>query len=144
MLSARDFAAEATAATLEDFDEWQNSFQMLLDSSIGCSLTDGELQKLAREFLKPDEIDRWLRMTEDSVEAADLFFKKVDSSPFSIKEWMQALFTLETWLENQKREMKFEKRIEYIGCCEEFSKLSPAHTTLPEVLAQMLRDHGIW
>lgn len=144
MLSAKDFANFSVTHHQGELDVWESAFSNLLNSRVGASLTDGELQKLCRSFVSASEIEQWLRAVDDSVESANMFFLAVDQSPFNLKDWIQAVNLFGSWLKvNGAKDLLFERQLEYIGCCEEFCKMNPALTSLPEILKQMLDQHGI-
>lgn len=65
-----------------------------------------------------------------------------DESDFSLKQWLEALQTLDVWLAARALEMSIRDQIGYISCAGEMAGAASNLTYLPELVIEMLETYG--
>ena len=79
---------------------------------------------------------------EFSEELVQQVFEEVDESPFSIEQWFQSFGVIEDWLLGHKARAKVVDQLGYVSCAGWTVATSFAETALPEVVSEMLSEHG--
>jgi len=75
-------------------------------------------------------------------EFCSAFLDSVDESAFSLREWVNALMVLAQWLDSHSAELSLEDQIGYVSCAAEIASGSATWIDLPELVEEMLADHG--
>ena len=79
---------------------------------------------------------------EFSEEFVQEIFEEVDESPFSLVQWFQSFEVIEAWLSNRRERARVVDQLGYVSCAGWTVATSFAETTLPEVVSEMLTEHG--
>jgi hypothetical protein len=68
--------------------------------------------------------------------------QQVDESSFSLRQWLEALLTLQAWLAARRLRLPLEEQLGYIGCAAEAAGSGAALSDLPSLVTEMLADYG--
>ena len=70
------------------------------------------------------------------------FLVTVDESPYSISEWVDAIFAFEEWAKKEGRVLSLVHELEYLSCCTESPR---GGVTLPLafLLTEFLKTNGV-
>ena len=68
----------------------------------------------------------------------------IDQGDCEWTDWFKAMATLQLWLESQKRDYPFERKLGYLSCTVEAFKNTPSlmRPKLSEATERMLAQHG--
>lgn len=65
-----------------------------------------------------------------------------DESPFSLRQWVESLRTLQSWLDARGLDMPMEDQLGYVCCAGESAGSGANLTHLPALVADMLEAYG--
>lgn len=65
-----------------------------------------------------------------------------DESSFSLRQWVESLRTLQSWLDARSLEMPVADQIGYVSCAGESAGSGSNLTHLPALVADMLETYG--
>ena len=77
-----------------------------------------------------------------SAEQEALLIVRVDASPYSRAQWLEALEEFSEWLTSQKNSAPFEQQLAYLSCCVESVVQKYPQPPLKVVLADLLARFG--
>jgi hypothetical protein len=72
----------------------------------------------------------------------DYFFKAVNYSNYSLKDWIKVVHHFNLWLLNEKRQSPFLKQLGYLQCCEESPENKDISQPLIKLVDEMLSQYG--
>jgi hypothetical protein len=78
---------------------------------------------------------------ENAVARAQLL-ELADESPFSLRQWVEALHTHSAWLDAHGLHMSLEDQLGYICCAGESASAGAHLTLLPALVEDMLEAYG--
>jgi hypothetical protein len=112
-------------------------------------LTDKELGNLIAHCENIDELNMIIKcLYQDSKErpfginGIDYFYKVVNTSRYTLSEWIKAVLFFNKWLEIEKRQAPFLKQLGYLQCCEESPENKTIHYPFLALIEEMLSEHG--
>jgi len=112
-------------------------------------LTDKTLIRLIQNSELPEELSTLVKcLYQDSKErptslpGIDYFFKAVNYSIYSLKDWIKAVYHFNQWLHKENRQAPFLKQLGYLQCCEESPENKDVSLPLIQLLDDMLKLHG--
>ena len=66
----------------------------------------------------------------------------VDESPFSLRQWVEALVVMGEWLQSHRYAADLDDQIGYIGCACASVRTNPVEQSLPLLVEEMLAEYG--
>jgi len=66
----------------------------------------------------------------------------VDESPFSLRQWVEALVVMGEWLQSHRYAADLDDQIGYIGCACASVRTNPVEESLPFLVEEMLAEYG--
>ena len=70
------------------------------------------------------------------------FVKRVDDSPYTRRDWMEALYFLSSWLARNQRNEKISMRLGYLSCCAESVVDKQYQLPFTDLVKDMLDEYG--
>jgi hypothetical protein len=67
---------------------------------------------------------------------------EADESPFSLQQWVEALYRFDEWLSTHGLSLPVENQIGYVGCSAEAGSAYATLTPLPLQVLEMLETYG--
>ena len=67
----------------------------------------------------------------------------IDESPFSLKEWNEALIAMKEWEKAQNRCLALAHRFEYLSCCAVSAQSFPKLVSFSDLLKEFLHTYGV-
>ncbi|MFP4259935.1 MAG: hypothetical protein ACLFS1_02540 [Opitutales bacterium] len=72
----------------------------------------------------------------------DTLVEAVDESPFSLRQWVEALVVMGEWLHSHRRQASLEDQIGYVSCAAASASHCPNEESLPDLVGEMLANYG--
>lgn len=69
-------------------------------------------------------------------------FQTVDKSIYTLKDWLEGIYTFHRWLKKSERKTDFRKMLGYLQCCEESPEKKDTRVLFTDLITQMLEEHG--
>ncbi|MFG1493819.1 hypothetical protein ABMA75_09660 [Halobacteriovorax sp. ZH4_bin.1] len=112
-------------------------------------LSDARLSLLLENIHSEEELkiifsylQKHLKSSPSQKENGELLFSLIDKTQYSVRAWIEAILTFDSWLKENERETDFKTMIGYIEC----STLSPENKILKyqlkELVGKMLNEFG--
>lgn len=83
------------------------------------------------------KFENWVQMNEK-----ERLKLAIENSPYSSKQWDEAMKTFEGWMQKQSRTCDFTHMLGYLECTAEYAKSSGPLVEFSEFLLQLLEDAG--
>ncbi len=78
----------------------------------------------------------------ENMTARHQLLEATDESAFSLRQWVESLHTLQSWLDARSLEMPIDEQIGYVCCAGESAGAGAILTHLPALVADMLEAYG--
>lgn len=78
----------------------------------------------------------------ENVALQNTLFDAVDTSAFSLHEWVESLTAMEQWLEQNNLILSIKSSIEYVSCAAAAVETSANQSHLPSVVKDFLDQYG--
>lgn len=130
-------------------DIWQKSIENARSIIHTRDLSDNELVKIATESSTPKAFNSTIKQiylfTKSNPNGhsaiADLY-NSVDNSPYSLREWIDAIEYFSSWLEESERTSPWTTMLGYLRCCSESPDNKDIKHNLKSLLKDMLKTYG--
>jgi hypothetical protein len=129
--------------------DWESSISNAREVLQDKFLNDKSLIRLAMNSEFPHELNTIIKcLYQDSKErpagipGIDFFFKAVNYSSYSLKDWLKVVYFFDQWLSDKNRSSPFLKLIGYLQCCEESPENKDISQTFIHLVEDMLTQHG--
>ncbi len=132
-----------------NYQLWSQSLDFARSSLSQTVLSDLSLLKLAEASETVEDfnlIAKYLYLSSktqpDPGRGCQSFFKAVDESNYSLKEWISTISTFDSYLKEQKKSASFLVMLGYVQCCSESPGNKGVKRGLRELLLEMLSQYG--
>lgn len=84
----------------------------------------------------------WAERQLSDEASARALLSAVDESPFGLRDWVDALISLDEWLESRNLAASLPDQLGYLTCASESAGGGANLTTLHETVKEMLKEYG--
>lgn len=129
--------------------KWKASIQNAREVLAEKFISDKSLIRLSLNSELPEEFNSIIKcLYQDSKErpagiaGIDFFFKAVNYSTYSLKDWIKAIHHFNQWLQKENRQSPFLKQLGYLQCCEESPENKDISQSFIKLVDDMLNQYG--
>ncbi len=139
--------AEEKAEREDEVQEWMDHLERAEVKAREADLSEAEFARLVEECPKYHLVDlmeamaAYARQHPNTPDVYQMLAAKVDDSPFDLRQWLEAIATVEGWLDDLRLRANFDDILGYLECCCMMSSRSPS-LPLKEIAQDMLTEHG--
>lgn len=128
---------------------WSKSIENARSIIHTRDMSDNELVKIATESSSLDSFNTVIKLiylftksNPNGHQALSDLFNSVDNSPYSLGEWISAIFEFSNWLDKNERKSPWPTMLGYLGCCSESPENKDIKHSLKDLLKEMLETYG--
>ncbi len=136
-------------STGHDEADWQKALE---NARVSLKVIDVDSQTLTHIALgcrEPAKLTLMTRLIYQYAKAhpsgepiSDLLFKSVNTSPFGLSDWIDAIDYFHRWLTDRNRKIDLLPMIKYLDCCGESGDAKKTGQTLAALVEHMLDTFG--
>lgn len=146
LLNLRDLASVKSKETESFEQDWLSVLEQAQLALNRCFLTEEDCQQLALASSEPTKFNVIIRLIYSHSkqnphrEPATVLIKRlVNSTPFSMSDWVDAIFYFYQWLNKNNRKVNFLSMLNYLECCSASTDAREPGQTLLNLVKDMLR-----
>ncbi len=145
----RALAAQKHQETQHEELEWTRALESARQSLKQMDIDDSSLELLALASSMPAKFTVICRLIYQhgkshlqSDRISDFLFELIDTSDFTLSDWLNAIECLCRWLKERDQKIDFFSLLKYLECCVASSEAQASGQTLFELAQNMLRVYG--
>ena len=128
---------------------WTKSLENARSILHARDISDSDLNKILSSSKDPHKFNTliklvytYTRSNPNGSAAVKHLFLKVDSSHYTMTDWIDAISLFEDWLSKKGRKTTWDMMLGYLACCTESPENKDIKHEFLEILSDMLEEHG--
>jgi hypothetical protein len=144
-----DFFETSISNKKTDLDTWKACLENARRILHTRDISDKDLEKIFTASNDPEKFNTvikllysYTRSNPNGSLAVKLLINHVDTSHYSLSDWVDAINIFNTWLENEGRKTSWDMMLGYLACCTESPENKDIKHKFTDILSDMLNEHG--
>jgi hypothetical protein len=138
-------ASKKSKETQHDIAQWSRALESARTSLKIADIDSASLEHIALSSQSPDKftvvtrlIYQYGKSHPNGDQISMIFFNRVNTSPFDLSDWLEAVNYFYDWLVKNKRKIDFLSMVKYLECCAESPDAKEQGQTLTGLVENML------
>lgn len=146
MYNIHSHAREMAARRNQPMQAWHIALERADSLRRRGMISPDHLERLTDASMAPSQVLLFCDYVARGAHAGSLSFEvlaeHVDETRYSLKEWLKAMESFNTWILGQKRTTSYEQMLGYISCCAEMGSQQTCPPDLDNLVTSMLKQYG--
>ena len=105
-------------------------------------MKEKNIEGLRRQFSDSPARLAWVEANLTDPERVRALLERVDESPYSLSNWIDAFIVVRQWLDARGLQAAFQNQLGYVDCGCEAAGAGANLTLLPDLVREMLDSYG--